>query len=186
MSAAPRIYTRLGDDGTTGMLFGGRVAKSDALMEAIGAVDEAVASLGVARALAAGWEHEPVLLSLQRGLFVVAADLVCNPRARERLEPGVSMVVPEMIAEMERTIDSVVAAGAPAPVFVVPGADPLSAALDVARTAVRRAERRVLAVAAGGGEVSRDVRLHLNRASDLVYVLARSAAGPGSEQPSHL
>src|SRR5437764_7344826 len=87
-AALPRIYTKRGDDGTTGLLYGGRVSKADAAAEAYGTVDEAVAELGVARAQASG-ELAEVLLRLQRDLFVVGADLATNPEDRSKLQPEV-------------------------------------------------------------------------------------------------
>ncbi len=97
----PRIYTKTGDDGTTGLLYGGRVPKDDAATEAYGTTDEAVAVLGLARASA-----DPVmaeeLLSLQRELFIVGADLATNPAERAKLQPGVSLVTSEMTERLER------------------------------------------------------------------------------------
>jgi cob(I)alamin adenosyltransferase len=88
----PRIYTGTGDDGTTGLLYGGRVSKADPATEAYGTTDEAVAALGLARALIDDPALGGELLDLQRELFVVGADLATNPRERSRLEPGVSLV----------------------------------------------------------------------------------------------
>ena len=178
-----QIYTKAGDDGTTGLFLGGRVSKADALMEACGDVDEAVSALGVARAQADGGLVEQVL-AVQRDLFVVAADLATNPRRRERLEAGVSLVTGAMVERLERLIDAEVAARPLRPVFIVPGDTPVSAALDHARTVVRRAERRVVRLREQGGVVSEEVARYLNRLSDALFVLARSAAG-GGEPPSH-
>jgi cob(I)alamin adenosyltransferase len=177
----PRIYTKTGDDGTTGLLYGGRVSKASALTEASGAVDEAVAALGMARALLTG-PHAylgDVLLRIQRDLFVLGADLATNPEARAKLQEGVSLVTASMVAGLEELIDEGVAAHPLPDGFVVPGATPASAALDVARAAVRRAERRGVAVREAGGEVTDDVLHFLNRLSDLLFVLARRVAGPG-------
>jgi cob(I)alamin adenosyltransferase len=173
----PRIYTRTGDEGTTGLLYGGRVSKADPVTEAYGTTDEAVAALGVARALADDGAGED-LLRLQRELFVVGADLATNPRARGRLQPGVSLVTPEMVEGLEQRIDDLVAERPLPEAFVVPGANPASAALDVARGVVRRAERRAVELARGGPEHSNpEVARYLNRLSDLLFVLARRAAG---------
>src|SRR5438046_4812016 len=89
-----RIYTKTGDDGTTGLLYGGRISKSDPAAEAYGTIDEAVAALGLARAFC-GEDCAPVILRLQRELFVVGADLATNPGGRDRLKPGVSLVTTE-------------------------------------------------------------------------------------------
>jgi len=173
----PRIYTKTGDDGTTGRLFGGRISKADAATEASGAVDEAVAALGVARALESDDATRTELLGLQRELFVVGADLATNPTRRSRLEPGVSLVEPEMVEGLEVRIDAVVAEHPLPDAFVVPGANPVSAALDVARAAVRRAERRAVALGEGDAIVNVDAVRYLNRLGDLLFVLARRAAG---------
>ena len=95
-----KIYTKKGDDGTTGLLFGGRVAKDDLAPEAYGAVDELVAALGVARALADGNLAED-LLQVQRDLFVVGAEVATAPRNRHKLEPGVSLTTPDMVARLQ-------------------------------------------------------------------------------------
>ncbi|MGH7610154.1 MAG: cob(I)yrinic acid a,c-diamide adenosyltransferase [Candidatus Dormibacteria bacterium] len=180
------MYTRLGDDGTTGMLFGGRLSKADLAVDCYGSVDEAGAALGVARAAGPAPELAQIILGLQRDLFVVAADLACNPRQRRRLRPRVSLVVAEMIDELERVVDRVVAQHPLRPVFVVPGANPVSANLDLARTVVRRAERQAVQVQLARGTVNPLVITYLNRVSDLIYVLARWAAAGGEEPVSHL
>ncbi|MEX0983601.1 MAG: cob(I)yrinic acid a,c-diamide adenosyltransferase [Actinomycetota bacterium] len=172
----PRIYTRTGDDGTTGLLYGGRIGKDDLVTEAYGTTDEAVAALGAARALMQGPAAEEVL-GLQRGLFVVGADLATNPAERGRLEAGVSLVTPDMVQRLEGSIDAEVAARPLPQTFIVPGANPVSAAMDVARGVVRRAERAVVALEGAGRAVNPEVRRYLNRLSDLLFVLARREAG---------
>ncbi len=178
-----RIYTKKGDDGTTGLLYGGRTSKSDLAVEAYGSVDEAVAALGLARALTGSSEVGSLILGLQRGLFVAGADLATNPAKRAKLQPGVSLVTSEMVAELESLIDRLVDDHPLPQEFIVPGANPVSAALDVARTTVRRAERRAAAIREQGEPVSPEVLAYLNRLSDLLFVMARwQAAGP--EDPS--
>lgn len=171
----PRIYTKTGDDGTTGLLYGGRVPKDDAATEAYGTTDEAVAVLGQARASADGLSEE--ILALQRELFVVGADLATNPAERAKLEPGVSLVTAEMTERLERRIDELVGERALPQAFIVPGANAASAALDLARSVIRRAERNVVALEREGRDVNPEVRRYLNRLSDLVFVLARRQAG---------
>lgn len=180
-AASSRIYTRLGDDGSTGLLFGGRVRKSGPLVELLGCLDEAVAALGMLRALSPEWAS--LILRLQRELFVAAADVACNPHQRSRLEPGKSSVTAEMATALEREIDDLVARNPLEPVFVVPGTNQASAACDLARTAVRRAERAALN-ASMDSPPSQEVIRYLNRLSDLLYVLARVLAD-GSEPASH-
>jgi cob(I)alamin adenosyltransferase len=175
----PRIYTKTGDDGTTGLLFGGRVGKDDLVTEAYGTTDEAVAALGLARALTEDDEIAAALLDLQRDLFVVGADLATNPEERGRLEPGVSVVTDDMAGALESRIDALVAERPLAQVFIVPGANPASAAIDLARSIVRRAERAVVALERAGRAPNPAVRVYLNRLSDLLFVLARRQAGEG-------
>jgi cob(I)alamin adenosyltransferase len=178
-----RIYTRKGDDGTTGLLYGGRISKADPAAEAYGSVDEAVAALGLARALSERGGPRSLLLRLQRELFIVGADLATNPEERAKLKPGVSLVTSEMVDDLERLIDASVEEHPLPQQFVVPGANPASAALDLARTLVRRAERRTVELRDADRTVSSEVLRYLNRLSDLLFVLARRVAG-GPEDPS--
>jgi cob(I)alamin adenosyltransferase len=177
LAAVPRIYTTTGDDGTTGLLYGGRISKADAVAEVYGTTDEAVAALGVARSLTRDETVRDELLALQRELFVVGADLACNPDQRERLQPGASLVTAHMVETLESRIDDVVAAHPLPDAFIVPGANPLSAALDVARSVVRRAERSAVALGSTGAVVNPEIRRYLNRLSDLLFCLARREAG---------
>src|SRR3954454_20538128 len=103
--ADSQVATGKGDDGTTGLLYGGRVSKADPQTEAYGAVDEAVAAIGVARALSENVAFQAELLRLQRDLFVVGADLAANPEHRDRLQPGVSVVTEAMVLRLEKLID---------------------------------------------------------------------------------
>src|SRR5918911_3963452 len=104
----PRIYTRTGDDGTTGLLYGGRISKADPTAEAYGALDEAVAAIGVARSLAQNPAFQADLLQIQRDLFVLGADLAANPGERQKLEPGVSLTTADMVDRLEGWIDRTV------------------------------------------------------------------------------
>ncbi|HEV2907112.1 MAG TPA: ATP:cob(I)alamin adenosyltransferase, partial [Actinomycetota bacterium] len=133
-----RIYTKTGDDGTTGMLYGGRAPKDDPAVEAYGSVDEAVAQAGLARALSSHPPLQVILLEAQRDLFVVGADLATNPDQRAKLRPGLSLVTGSMVENLERIIDETVAEHPLPQEFIVPGANAASAALDLARTAIRR------------------------------------------------
>jgi cob(I)alamin adenosyltransferase len=173
----PRIYTKTGDDGTTGLLYGGRVPKDDLVTEAYGTTDEAVAMLGLARSLTEDPAMQADLLALQRELFVVGADLATNPRERKKLEAEVSLVTDRMVKRLERRIDDLVEERPLPQVFIVPGANPASAAIDVARAVIRRAERDVVALEHAQREVNPEVRRYLNRLSDLLFVLARWQAG---------
>jgi cob(I)alamin adenosyltransferase len=181
----PRIYTKSGDDGSTGMLYGGRVSKADPCTEAYGTVDEAVAVLGLARALSMDEGLREGLLQVQRELFVVGADLAANPAERRKLEPGISLVTTGMVERLETWIDELVLAHPLPDAFVVPGANPVSAALDVARSVARRAERCSVRLREAGAEVNEALIPYLNRLSDLLFVLARVEAGesePGTRR----
>lgn len=166
-----RIYTRRGDDGTTSLFHGGRVAKNSVGPEAYGTVDEAVSLLGVARAQA-DRETAAAILAVQRDLFVVAAELATDPARWNRLEPGVSRVETAMIERLEARIDQIEAEVGMPTEFVVPGGDPVAASIDVARTVVRRAERASVALLTDHGE-SLAVP-YLNRLADYLYMLARA------------
>lgn len=182
-----RIYTKAGDDGTTGLFLGGRLSKADVLVDACGDIDEAVSLLGVARAACSDVDGRvaEILFVRQRELFVAAADLATNPAHRDRLVPGVSLVTPAMVMGVEQLIDELVTERPLRPVFVVPGATPASAAIDHARTVVRRAERHVVRAQGSGHDVAPLVLQYLNRLSDLIFVLARYAAGDHEEPASH-
>ena len=173
----PRIYTKTGDDGTTGLLYGGRVSKDDLVTEAYGTTDETVAVLGLSRAFATDTAMAEDILALQRELFVVGADLATNPTERIKLQAGVSLVTTDMTERLEARIDDLVAERPLPQAFIVPGANPASAALDVARSTIRRAERAVVALERAEREVNPEVRRYLNRLSDLLFVLARWEAG---------
>jgi cob(I)alamin adenosyltransferase len=172
-----RIYTRKGDDGSTSLWYGGRVAKTDLRTEAYGTVDEANAALAVARALCGDVDPAMAddLLRLQRELFVVGAELATAPGAAERLQDGVSRITDQMVEALEPVIDRYMDQVDLPPQFVIPGGTLLSAQLDVARATIRRAERRVVALRDAGGLASEAVLRYLNRASDLAFALARFA-----------
>jgi cob(I)alamin adenosyltransferase len=177
-----KIYTRKGDDGTTGLWYGGRVAKSDSRPEAYGSVDEAASALGLCRVVAReDKELYADILRIQNELFVAGAELATAPEAAGRLEPGVSKVTPAMVERLEADIDRYMERVDLPPKFVIPGGTELSARLDVARTAVRRAERRVAAMNEAGELADETVLRYLNRASDAIYAMARYADEPDPE-----
>jgi cob(I)alamin adenosyltransferase len=177
-----KIYTRKGDDGTTGLWYGGRVAKSDPRPEAYGSVDEAASELGVCRAAAReNRELYDDILRMQNELFIAGAELATAPEAAHRLEPGISKVTDAMVEHLETVIDRYMERVDLPPKFVIPGGTELSARLDVARTAVRRAERRVSAMRTDGQLPDDTVLRYLNRASDAVYAMARFADEPNPE-----
>jgi cob(I)alamin adenosyltransferase len=165
-----KIYTRHGDDGTTGLLYGGRRPKNSSVISANGAVDEAQAALGVVRAqVERGSELDTLLIRLERDLYVLMAELATAPENHHKLKAGSSLVTDSMVTELEELIDALSERFPPVTEFVIPGHDGVSAALDVARTAVRRAERDVIGVPVEGSSVAP----YLNRLSDLVWTMAR-------------
>jgi cob(I)alamin adenosyltransferase len=168
------FYTRKGDDGTTGLLYGGRTRKDGAAPEAGGAVDEAQATIGVARAEAEpGGELDGLLLDVERDLYVLMAELATLPENRHKLTPGTSLVTAEMVDRIEHRTDDISTRFEMPKGFVLPGQTRTSALLEVARTVVRRAERRALAVAAEDSHVIP----YLNRLSSLLYAIARWQEG---------
>lgn len=172
----PRIYTRKGDDGTTGLLYGGRAPKTSPRIEVNGAVDESQAALGVARAEAdPGSPLDELLISLERDLYVLMAEVATLPANRHKLVAGATLVTADMVAALEARIDDLTAQFDMPTEFVVPGQNRCAAALDVARTAVRRAERLLWAVP----EIDEDAQVgaYLNRLSDLVWTMARWQEG---------
>lgn len=172
-----KIYTKKGDDGTTGLWYGGRVPKPDLRTEAYGTLDEACSALGVARALCGDSEAElsKDILGLQNDLFIAGAELATAPEAADRLEDGVSRVTAGMTAGLEPLIDKYMDRVELPPKFVIPGGNQLSAQLDVARTVIRRAERRVVSIKLAGELASDEIIGFINRASDLCFAMARYA-----------
>jgi cob(I)alamin adenosyltransferase len=172
-----KIYTKKGDDGTTSLWYGGRVPKHHGRTDAYGTLDEACSQLGVARALCGPDQQELAadILRLQDDIFVAGAELATAPEAAERLEDGVSRTTEEMVSELEGLIDRYMAQVELPPKFVIPGGNQLSAQLDVARTTIRRAERRISELNEAGEIASETVIHFVNRASDAIYAMARYA-----------
>ena len=176
-----KIYTRTGDEGDTGLFGGGRVAKDDPRVEAYGAVDELNAALGLARSIEMMPRVDEVLAPVQRDLFAIGALLATPDHDKMREQLAKARIDDGRIAELERAIDAGEVELEPLKAFILPGGTPKAAALHVARTVCRRAERRVITL-------QRTVPLpqlaiiYLNRLSDLLFVLARVAnkrAGAG-------
>ncbi len=172
-----KIYTKKGDDGSTSLWYGGRVPKHHGRTEAYGSLDEACSELGVARASCGTDQAELAadILRLQDDIFVAGAELATAPEAAGRLEDGVSRTTEEMVAALEERIDHYMSQVELPPQFVIPGGTQLSAQLDVARTTIRRAERVISALNQAGELASETVIHFVNRASDLVYAMARYA-----------
>jgi cob(I)alamin adenosyltransferase len=169
-----RIYTKTGDDGTTGLFYGGRVPKDSALPRAYGTVDETQAVLGMVRAVAGpGSEVEELVVPIMKDLWVLMAELATLPENRSKLTPGATAVTEEMVERLERLIDELDTRFDPPTEFVVPGGSTVAAWLDIARTVARRAERHALAAATAPSLVVP----YLNRLSDLLWTMARWQEG---------
>ena len=142
-----RIYTKKGDDGTTGLLYGGRVAKDDVRTEVYGTLDEVVSALGVARGAGLSERVEAIVVRLQREMFVVGAQLATAAENQHKLQVGASKITPEMTARTETDIDALIEEHPLPQEFILPGETLASAGLDLARSTVRRAERQAVALA---------------------------------------
>jgi len=167
-----KIYTRTGDDGTTGLFGGGRRSKADLRVEAYGTVDEANAAIGAARAIGVAAEMEAVLADVQGDLFTIGAELGCTPGTEAKLK--MTLIDEAAAKKLERAIDGADEGLAPLKSFVLPGGSPAAAALHMARCVVRRAERCVVAARAEA-PVRQEIIVYLNRLSDLLFTLARRA-----------
>ena len=168
-----RIYTKFGDQGETSLLYGGRVSKNNPHTEAYGITDEAVSALGLARALTDDVRVQDTLRELQRDLFTVAAELATEPDKYELFQQHFTPVTPEMVENLEKTIDSLEEGVEMPKVFILPGGSPSSAAIDLARCIIRTSERRVVAVKEAGLLTNELIISYLNRLGDLLFVLAR-------------
>jgi cob(I)alamin adenosyltransferase len=164
-----KIYTKTGDDGTTGLFGGARVKKASPRVEAYGTVDELNATLGLARATGLDSMSEGVLALVQVDLFTLGAELACVPGKEGKL--GMALVDGADAVRLERAIDAAEEGLSPLKNFVLPGGSTQAAALHHARTVCRRAERAVLAL--DDGEARADVVIYLNRLSDLLFTLSR-------------
>lgn len=168
-----KLYTKTGDAGETGLLYGGRVSKTDPRVEAYGTVDETVSAMGLARALCRDDRVRALLADLQRELFTVAAELATDAQGYDRFTTHFKPVTAEMTERLERTLDDMMDEVKLPPAFIVPGGSPASAAMDVARTVARRAERRVVDLKDLGLLVNYEVLRYVNRLADLLFMLAR-------------
>ncbi|HET7483151.1 MAG TPA: cob(I)yrinic acid a,c-diamide adenosyltransferase [Actinomycetota bacterium] len=169
----PKIYTKKGDDGTTGLLYGGRVPKDDPRTQVYGTLDEAVSAMGVAKAGGLTGRVATIVERLQREMFVVGAQLATAEDNQSKLQVGVSKVTPEMTSQAESDIDDLLAEHPLRNEFVLPGESLGSAGLDLARSILRRAEREAVAMDREGLIPDPEILRYLNRVSDLLFALAR-------------
>ena len=174
-----KIYTRTGDNGSTGLGVGARVGKDALRVEAFGTVDEANAAIGMARLHTAGTCLDPILGRIQNDLFDLGADL-CTPDRGKPLGYEPLRIVAEQVKRLESEIDTLNARLKPLNSFILPGGTPAAAALHLARTITRRAERLMVALARLPEEaVSQPALQYVNRLSDLLFVAGRIANDDG-------
>ena len=168
-----KVYTKFGDKGETSLLYGGRVSKASVHTEAYGITDEAVSAMGLARAFSADQKVKDILRDLQRELFTIAAELATDPEKYDLFQQHFTPVTQEMVDNLETIIDSLEEEFEMPNVFVLPGGSPASSAIDMARTIIRTAERRVVVVAEAERLTNDLILTYLNRLGDLLFVLAR-------------
>jgi len=169
------IATKTGDKGETSLMYGRRVPKSHPQVEAYGCVDELTSALGLARAVAETAALKEQILGLQKELIVLMGELATLPEDRERyVKDGFKLVTGEMVDGLTNQVDELEKDKTMKfKDWVIPGGNPTSAALDLARTACRRAERSVMTLAGPGKPDNAEIVRYLNRLSDLCWLLAR-------------
>jgi cob(I)alamin adenosyltransferase len=167
-----KTFNKRGDQGETSLMFNVRVCKSDARCEAYGTIDEATASLGLARSLCRKKPVRDALLAMQKDLFILAAELATPVDSYDKLARKHPVVTCEAVETLEKLIESLEDEVEMPREFVTPGTSPGSAALHLARAILRRAERRAVALNREGLLPNEEVLKYLNRAADLVFTLA--------------
>ncbi len=175
--ARKSIVTKTGDGGETGLLYGGRVLKTDPRTEAYGAVDEAISTLGAARALVKDRGRHAIILRIQSELFTVGAELATDAAEYDKLEDHFMVVTTDFTGRVENEIVELERRVPLPDAFVIPGGTPAAAALDVARAVLRRAERRIVGLQQQGQLSNPEVLRYVNRLSDLLFMLARADEG---------
>lgn len=168
-----KAFNKKGDKGDTSLLFGQRVPKSDLHCEAYGTIDEAVSSLGIARNLVKKSKVKEIILKVQKELFNVSAELATKSEEYQKLASKFKPITGRMANELEELIDGIEAEIVMPETFIIPGSNLASASLDLSRTIVRRAERRVVMLGEKGEMKNEAILQYLNRLADLLFVLAR-------------
>ena len=168
-----KTFNKRGDKGETSLLYGGRVSKANLRCEAYGTLDEAVSSLGLARTLAKQQRSKEIILKVQEELFVVGAELATELKEYKKFAAQFNVVTEEMVGSLEGAIDELEAAIEMPRAFIIPGENPGSAALDLSRSIVRRAERRAVSLKEAGEITNESLTSYLNRLADLLFTLAR-------------
>ena len=169
----PKIYTKYGDDGDTGLLYGGRVSKADLRCEAYGTIDEAISSLGLARSLSKSNQVKHIIKDIQEDLFIIGAELATDFDQYNLLQKHFKVTTQDMISKLEQSIDDLDTHLNLPRQFIIPGASPASGALDLSRSIIRRAERRVVTLKDKQLLKNNLVLKYLNRSADLIFVMAR-------------
>ncbi len=170
----PKVYTRHGDSGETGLLYGGRIKKNDPRTDAYGTIDEAVSALGIGRSFSQDTKVKEIILKLQRDLFSVGAELATDVDHYDKFLEHFTPVDNGMVDEIEDLIDELQEDFELPPFFVLPGATPASAGIDLARSVLRRAERLVVSLDQSGSiRDDSSILPYINRVSDLLFILAR-------------
>jgi cob(I)alamin adenosyltransferase len=172
-TSSKKIYTKYGDEGQTSLLYGGRVSKSNQHCEAYGATDEGSSALGLARALCQDSRVKAILKDVERELVTISAELATEPSKYDLFKEHFKPATPEMTSRLEGIIDELTRVSPLPRSFILPGGSPGSAAIDLARTVVRRAEREVVRLKEAGSLTNDEVLRYLNRLGDLLFVLAR-------------
>ena len=167
------MYTGFGDGGQTGLLYGGRVSKADPRCEAYGALDEAVSAMGLGRALSPKQDVQEILLALQRESFTVGGEIAIDTDFYSKFLKHFQQVTADMVDKLEKTTDALSEKIELPREFIMPGGSPAGAAIDLARSTVRRAERRTVELMDNGLLTNTEIPRYLNRLSSLLFVLAR-------------
>jgi cob(I)alamin adenosyltransferase len=168
-----RIYTKSGDEGETGLLFGGRVPKNDHRCEAYGEADFATSAMGLARALSQDRRVKEILLQVQREMFTISGELATDVSHSDQYRATFHSITAENVAALENLIDELSEQVKLPPNFIIPGASPASGAIDLARSALRSAERRIVTLDQKGMLANREILRYVNRLADLLFMLAR-------------
>ena len=167
------LYTRTGDSGETGLLYGGRVSKNDPRVEAYGAVDDAISAMGLARSYTSDEFVKTLIMKLQKELFVVGSELATSSESYEKFLEHFSPVNKEMVINLEKVLDELMEIVKLPPNFIVPGSSPTSAAIDLGRSIIRRAERCVVTLKQQNQVFNDQIIIYLNRLADVLFILAR-------------
>lgn len=165
-----RLFNKKGDSGTTSLLYGSRVSKSDPRPETYGTLDEANSTLGFAKALSGNERMKKIIHKIQEDLFVIGGELATDPENYEKLQGKITEKDVQALQDLIEELESEVTLPKS---FIIPGSSPVSAVLDMARTIVRRGERRAVRLKEDNILINDMILAYLNRSADLLFILAR-------------